>query len=339
MQKPKASLSGLAAAAADNAQIVSVCGLWVFCSVGMMVFNKLAVTALPLECTLTVLQMLVTVVTIIVCCWDSLHVGSFRDLLRWARVAPLFAGVLLTSMLALKNSPMSLVIVFRGLSPLFGMAVESFYPTPLKVSPMLVLSLLLMVLGVGLYAKDMEFSSTNLFGIGCVLLNNLFIIGDRLLQRLMLAKDQSPVDISTASCTMLLNALAVIPIAAVALWTREFHEVPAAVAKLDTAGATFVAISCIVGVGIAYVGVWAQSLISATSFLVMATGNKFLVVLIEVFIMQSKRLTPSQVIGATTTILSGVLYGKVREALDNHLRQAQSDSSETEPLVETEKKV
>jgi len=103
---------------------------WVFCSIGMMVFNKLAVDAIPEAALLVSFQLAATAAFMVVFAWKSLHIGSFYDLLRWSRVAPFFAGVLLSSMFGLKNAPMSLVIVFRGLAPLFSIAVEVFYPEP-----------------------------------------------------------------------------------------------------------------------------------------------------------------------------------------------------------------
>merc|ERR1719436_252588 len=130
-----------------------------------------------------------------------------------------------------------------------------------------------MIAGVAFYAHGLENSAYS--GIFWVFLNNFFAIGDRLLQRLMLAKDQSPVDISLTGITLLNNVLGMIPLCIIALFSHEFNALPGAIAGLDSWGMFFVAASCLVGVGISFTGVFVQSLISATSFLVLVNANKF----------------------------------------------------------------
>jgi hypothetical protein len=154
-------------------------GSWTVCSVGMMVFNKLAIGAFPEECTLTALQMLVTVVALLVFGWRSIHIGSAYDVLRWSMVAPFFSGMLLTSLLALKNAPMTLVIVFRCLSPLVSLAVEQFYPNPIKITPYSIFSIFVMLIGCAAYTTQLRRDS--FAGIEWVMLNMIFAIGDRLL--------------------------------------------------------------------------------------------------------------------------------------------------------------
>lgn len=300
----------VASMAGDPTQTYLAASIWVFCSLGMMVFNKIAIAAFPLGCTLVALQMAFTVLTVTVVGWRSLHVGSLRDLLLWLRVAPFFAGVLLTSILALKDAPMSLVIVFRGLAPFFGLAVEMFYPNPLQVNKLTVLSLMGMLIGVCCYARHMPGGS--MYGVLWVILNNVFVIGDRLLQRLMLDKKQAPVDVSTASCTVINNLAGAIIMLIFAVGTHEFARVPEVVSGLDAYKGSIIGLTCVVGVGIAYAGVWLQSLISATSFLVLATANKFTVILIEVCFMKEV-MTQLQIVGASIVIISGVLYGTARE--------------------------
>ena len=46
----------------------------------------------------------------------------------------IFSGMLLTSILALKSAPMSLVIVLRNTSPFGTLVFERFYPEPLRIS-------------------------------------------------------------------------------------------------------------------------------------------------------------------------------------------------------------
>eukprot|EP00928_Gymnodinium_smaydae_P074409 TRINITY_DN57463_c0_g1_i1.p1 TRINITY_DN57463_c0_g1~~TRINITY_DN57463_c0_g1_i1.p1 ORF type:complete len:344 (+),score=53.02 TRINITY_DN57463_c0_g1_i1:137-1033(+) len=292
----------------------------------MTIYNKLAIKAFPCECTLVAIQMLFTVLVMLVFCWNSLHIGSAWDFIRWSRVAPLFSGVLLTSILALKDASVTLVVVFRSLAPLLSLGIERFYPNPLEVSREMLICLFALLVGTLLYCKDLPFDRDNLHAIGWVFANNLFVVGDRSLQRLMLAKDQLPVDISKSSVTLLNNLLGIFPLVFVAMYTEEASAVPDAFSQLSWSSSFVLLCSCVVGVGIAYTGIWTQSLISATSFLVLATASKFFVILLDVTILRDKVLMPTQVAGALVTVLASVAYGKVRSDME-------ASAKENEPLV------
>jgi len=315
-------------------QTVTGVGCWTVCSVGMMVFNKMAIQAFPLECTLVALQMGFCVLTMLVCCWSSIHVGSLRDVLRWSMVAPLFVGMLLTSILALRDAPMTLVVTFRVLSPLLSLAIERFYPNPVRISPGVVGSIAFMVFGTGLYASMMP--KGQLTSIQWVILNILFGTGDRLLQRLMLAKDQSPVELSKSAATLLNNLLGVGPLLLAAWLKGEFVKVPVVLGGLGPTEFFIIAASCVVGVGISYCGIWAQSLISATSFLVLVNANKFVIIFLEVFFLHTKALYRVQVAGAVITIFAGVAYGKAREELERKAEEeAKQKASVEDPVAAT----
>mmetsp|Transcript_7633 Transcript_7633/g.18912 ORF Transcript_7633/g.18912 Transcript_7633/m.18912 type:complete len:350 (-) Transcript_7633:52-1101(-) len=345
LQSTQAASTREVALADKRFEICLAVGSCSLCSIGMTVFNKLAIEAFPLPFMLVLFQMAVTVLCMLVFCWGSLHIGSWYDMLRWSAVAPLFAGVLLTSMFALKSAPMSLVIVFRGLAPMFGLAVESFYPTPLKVTPVTMASLIVLLMGVALYSKELSWSSNHLAAIGWVLLNNAFVVCNRLVQRLMLAKDQWPVDISGPSLTLLSDLFAMAPLLVAAWIHGEYPALPAAISRLDARGMLWVALSCLVAVATSYINIWTQSLINATSFLVLATVNKFSVILIEVFVMKSKALTALQIFGAILTILAGVAYAKAREASDEEEKLLDktnndvTDAPEVRPLLAKEHQV
>jgi len=300
---------------------------WMVCSIGMMLFNKFAIKAFPVECTLVALQMLVSALAMVVFCFKSIKIGSFYDVLRWTMVVPFFTGMLLSSILALKFAPMSLVVVFRTLSPMASLLIERMYPDPLRISIPMLGSIATMVFGAGLYTSAMNRSGFG--GIGWVFLNIFFAVGDRLLQRLMLAKDQSPVDISKTGITLLNNLEGMLPLLVVMGIKNEFAEIPAATAALTSTGIVWVVLSCLVGIAISYTGIWAQSMISATSFLVLVNANKFVIIFIEAFCLKTKSLTPIQVMGACVTILGGVLYGKARERIEAEAKEKR----EAEPLV------
>merc|ERR1719401_2359799 len=126
---------------------------------------------------------------------------------------------------------------------------------------------------------------TSFGGIHWVILNLVVAVGDRTLQRLMLAKDQSPVDISKTGITLLNNLLGLIPVCVVIWLKGEFHQAGAAFAGLDAKGILWICLSCVVGSGISYTGIWTQSLISAASFLVRINSNKFAIIFLDAFVL------------------------------------------------------
>lgn len=316
----------------EQLQLSIAVGTWMTCSVGMMVFNKLAITAFPLECILVALQMAASVVTMGMS-WKSLHIGSLNDVIRWLMVVPFFTGMLLTSILALKNAPMTLVVTFRPVVPLFSLLAERFFPNPLAISSFMVGSIFIMIFGVLLYSSAMDWSESS--GVQWVFINNFFAMGNRLMQRYLLAKDQNPVDISTSAITLLNNLLGLIPLLVVAFFgTNEFDVLSSTYENMTGWGQFFVFLSCIVGCGISYTSVWVTSLISATSFMVLINSNTFIIIFIEVFIMKTKSLTPIQILGATIAILGGAAYSKAREAAEaSQKKQKEEMASETTPLA------
>jgi len=310
---------------AVSGQVIVAVACWMCCSMGMLVFNKLAITVFPEECTLVALQMASACVALGVLCRSSLRIGSMHDVIRWCAVVPFFTGMLLTSILALKGASMSLVICFRALSPIFAMVLERLHPNPPIVTGEVLATLGLMLLSALLYTHDMP--QADLSGIGWVVLNNIFAICDRLLQRLMLAKDQNPVDMSMTGVTFLNNFLGMFPVAAVAALTSEYSKVPDAFAALTPMGTFFVVASCIVGVAISYTGVWVQSQISATSFLVLVNANKFVIIIAEAVILGSKTLGPWQVAGASLAVFSGMAFGQAKSRADEQQRRMGESST------------
>lgn len=306
---------------------------WCICSVGMMVFNKVAVEEFPEACSLVVLQMAFCCIVMVIFAWKHIHIGSWRDVLRWCMVTPFFSGMLLTSVLALKNAPMSLVVVLRSCSPIVGLAIESFYPHPPKVNYRMWGSMLLMLGGSILYAWHLPHKE--LVGAGWAVVNAAFAVGDRLLQRLMLSAEQRPVNMSKAGVTVLNNLLGIPPILLCALVTQEWKTLPVA-SDISFATYLWILASCIVGVGISYTGIWAQSLISATSFLMLINANKFAIIAIEATFF-NKRLTLAQLVGAFITIVAAIMYGKAQEDTKD-LKENLKDT-EQEPLVKNKQSV
>lgn len=143
----------------------------------------------------------------------------------------------------------------------------------------------------------------------------LLAIGDRLLQRLMLAKEQNPVDISKAGVTLINNIVGFFVVTSIDAFQGGFAGSWHHLGELSPEGMRCVVLSCVVSVGISYTGVWAQSLISATSFLMLVNANKFIIIFMEVFVMQTLTINHLQLIGAILAVVSSVIYGHARQEL------------------------
>merc|ERR1719171_771928 len=107
-----------------------------------------------------------TVLVLLVFCFPSIRIGSKWDVLRWCTVVPFFLGMLLTSLFALKYAPMSLVVTFRALSPLFSLIIERlFFAKPPEGTLLSFWPLLVILVGASVYVRDMKKEPDGLVGI------------------------------------------------------------------------------------------------------------------------------------------------------------------------------
>merc|ERR1719199_1777138 len=108
---------------------------------------------------------------------------------------------------------------------------------------------------------------------------------------------------------------------AIAFALKEHEQYRAVFLGMSSWDMVWVLASCVVGVGISFTAIWTQSLISATSMLVLTNSNKFAVILVEIFAMPGKRhLTPSQIAGAMLAIVATIFYARAREAEEKEAR-------------------
>eukprot|EP00435_Cladocopium_sp_Y103_P031498 s1126_g8.t1 len=158
----------------------------------------------------------------------------------------------------------------------------------------------MMVLGALMYVSRL--SGNHWQGVGWVFLNSAIAVGDRLLQRLLLSKDQKPVDISKSGITFINNAVGMIPVGMAAYWKGELQQLPVVFATLSSWET------------------WLEyEVCQEACFLVMVNANKFLIIGIEAFGMHTKVLTLTQLLGATLSILGGVCYGRARQQMEDEV--------------------
>ena len=100
----------------------------------------------------------------IACCgmrkWVGIRVGSMRDVQRWIRASCLYAGTTLFLILALKDSTVSALVVWRQIAPLPTMIAERLLTNAVyRTSCSSIFGLLCIVIGILCYsASDYQFS-------------------------------------------------------------------------------------------------------------------------------------------------------------------------------------
>jgi hypothetical protein len=166
--------------------LVGACGSYLASSAGMSIFNKLAITALPLPITLVLIQMVFTVATTLAG-WRAVHIGSRRDALRWGCTVPiLFNAMLVSSMYAMRHNTLGTISVFRNVAPLITLCIERAFHVPIEINRDSVLSLFIILVGVILY----HFSAIHISSLGltAIFVNIIFAVLERLLQRHLLSQ-------------------------------------------------------------------------------------------------------------------------------------------------------
>jgi drug/metabolite transporter (DMT)-like permease len=294
-------------------------------SSSMLLVNKLIMTFWNLPVTITLIQLLFACVTL--CCFPwLLRVGSWHDAWRWLRAVPLlFAIMLATSMLALKYSTTGAVVVTRNVAPLFALIMESIGKEKVLVDVWTILALVYTLAGVVLYMmNDLQFS---IIGLICMLINMVSAVGERLVERRLLALDPV-VDASKMALVLLTNlgglfwtSFLLIPTQETSDWDSLLHTDEGAVRPMYQY--VLLVISCIAGVAIGYAGINAQRHLTATSFLVVGNVNKFVVIFVGMAFM-SDASSWQAVLGCVVAISGGVLYALARNRLADKVKAQQA---------------
>jgi drug/metabolite transporter (DMT)-like permease len=252
---------------------------FMFCSGGMMLVNKQVTMRFGTPLTIVGIQMTFTVAVLGSCFFSTLHFGSRRDAIRWARtISPLYALMLGTSMIALQFSSVGTMTVARNVAPLISLPIEAAFQEKIETTMWTWFSLLYILVGVLIYLSVDVGVGTSTVGLGFVLLNMIAAVVERLMQRRLIVLE--PVDLSKTAMLLLNNAFAVLPVAiAVPFAPTSLHGKPEyteydAWSRLLFVDYLLLVLSCIIGVAIGWTALNAQSYLTATSMLVVTNMNK-----------------------------------------------------------------
>lgn len=243
-----------------------VLALFVACSCVMMPLNKLVMHQLrhtPL--TAVAGQMIGATFVLLFTPWRT---GP--ELYRCLILPPLFATMLVTSMLSLQHASLGAIVAIRNTAPLICLPLEHYFVAPQHVSVRSVASLACMLFGcIGYVWHDLH---TTHVGLVLATINMLAGVCDRLVQRHILSTEE----VNKCSLLLINNLAGGLIVAALAAAAKEN-----AVAALCKESARLLwLLSVAAGLLMGYSGALAQAHVSATTHLLVSNMNRVVVLLV-----------------------------------------------------------
>ena len=122
----------------------------------------------------------------------------------------------------------------------------------------------------------------------------------------------TPIDVSKTGMMLLNNAVSLVPMGALVYFFGEhkrWHELRA----LTSTDLVLLFCSCVNAIGISYAGINAQAYVSATTFMVLANLNKFVVVGFGIVVLREASSWRA-ILGCLIALSGGILYAKARSA-------------------------
>jgi hypothetical protein len=273
------------------------------CSASMIVCNKLAVGDTP---TLLAATQMVAAVVVLAACWPLLGVTStnWQQLYRWLPVCVLFVAMLQTSLVGFQFASVSTVVVMRALQPLYSLMLETVVTKPPSHGEASGCALLL--IGAVFYFWSDHGQSTRL-GVEVLVLNGVLATLDRVYQKWQLSND---LEVGTGALLLTSNLGGLLLLAAFLPWRAEL-PVFAARAVAWSHGQRIgdmmaVICSCIGGLGIGFSGLAFQRVVSASTFLAVATGLRALLVLVDHAVFDT-HLGACSVLGLSVVLLGSMV--------------------------------
>lgn len=300
-------------------KLALLCLSWTTTSIGMSVLNKSLMSVLPVPELICSIQMVVISLCMLPFSIRSLLETERRQLQVWLVVPLLFAGMLCSSFYTLSYMSLSLITLLRTLTPLVVLPIERLVMPADKVPSFnsgLILSLFVMVIGALVYVDGLE--GVSMVGCAFALLNTIMAAGDRLIQRRFLTNECQGIDSSV--CTLLNHLLGMVPLLVLAHATGQLESFMDGRHKeiwLEPNVMAILAMSCVVGIGICYLGFECQRSLSATSFFVMQNLSRACVIIAGVAFFGDPITSPYSFLGVLVTLGGSFNYGRL-QLLEQH---------------------
>lgn len=151
-----------------------------------------------------------------------------------------------------------------------------------------------------------------MLGVGSAFLNLIFKVTDRMTQRRLITKECK--DLPTNVCMVLNNSIGILPLLMIAGSTGELQRMGTLEAAnwLEPRAIVHLLFSGLVGLGMSYVGLECQRVMSVTSFFVLQNVNKVFVVMCGVVIFGDPIKSVPSFCGLLLSLGGSALYGKIQ---------------------------
>ena len=299
-----------------------------YCASGTLLtlVNKLVMTKFPFPNAVVSLQNTTTIAMLMVgssmspSIFGRMPVLSREMLMMWAPLVIAFVVVLVSSMLALLRVSAVTLIVIRNLTAISVAALERVVLGS-SVSGSAVVALLGMVGGaVAFGLHDLTFDAQ---GYAWLAVNMVATSCYQVMVKRIISKDASA-KIGPFGFAYLNNVMSVPILALISVANREPRRI-AKVMPVDEGVAITLLFSCVLGCMLSVSGFVLNTMISATSLMVVNNVNKFLVIILsELFIQRTLDGVASA--GVVTVMLFGCLYAHSRQGPERRTKKPKAST-------------
>lgn len=226
-----------------------------------------------------------------------------------------FVSAIYANMMALSVSNVETVIVFRACTPLAVSVIDYLFMGRAYPSTRSTVSLVVVCVCAIIYCMSDSQFSMNGFGaytwvsIYFVLITFEMTYGKKLTQAVKMKSVWGPV--------LYCNALSAVPMFLLGYIPGEFNGISDRIAEVPSSGMAIILFSCVVGTLIGYTGWRCRGMVSATSYTLIGVVNKFLTVLLNVFLWD-KHSSPMGLVAVCGCLLAGMFYEQAPMRSDSH---------------------
>lgn len=274
-------------------------------SIGMMMANKYAITALPLPASLVTLQSASTIV-LLQCVGCGLVDGLRTDRVRkWLPIASLFAWMLYSSLKAFEHSTVSTILIFRNAGSIVTTAVE-FIVRGERVTMEVVAAEAVIVVGSVMYGLGSVTFSW--LGLAWIFANVVGQVTYGVLVKYTMDREACIRSMSKYSMSFYNNLLALPMMIMTTVLLGEHHNNFVEVTRLLIEEWMWVIFTCILGFMISTSGFGLQQLVSATTFLVVNNAAKFVNIALGILVLHDRIAGWVDGVGCLIALSGGVWY-------------------------------
>ena len=269
--------------------------------------------------------------------WVGIKVGSTRDVQRWVKASCLYAGTTVFLILALKDSTVTALVVWRQIAPIPTMIAERLLTNAVYRSTCSsTFGLFAIAVGVIIYsAADFEFSWVGtLFAI----LSTILMVWEGLYKRHELTNAADPLVMSLQAMVLLNNlvgcALSLLLVVSYEMWQSMSENEALFIMHRDEA--LYLGASIILSATYHYMGLQLARAVSATSLLTATNAAKIAIVIFGAFCLGDTH-TELAWAGVTLAVLGNIVYmlARLQVMRAQGLRQATTDDTGGEDLADT----